>query len=38
MRYGKEYAVAALGSDAWGVERYYFPIPQGETDANTALQ
>ena len=38
MRYGKEYAVAALGSDAWGAERYYFPIPQGETDANTALQ
>ena len=38
MRYGKEYAVAALGQDAWGAERYYFPIPQGETDANSALE
>ena len=38
MRYGKDYAVAALGSGAWGAERYYFPIPQGETDANSALQ
>jgi len=38
MRYGKEYAVAALGTDAWGTERYYFPIPQSETDANRALK
>ena len=37
MRYGKEYAVTALGPNAWGSERYYFPIPQGETDANHAL-
>ena len=38
MRYGKEYAVAALGADAWPSDRYYFPIPQGETDANNALK
>ena len=38
MRYGKEYAVAALGESAWPSDRYYFPIPQGETDANAALK
>lgn len=38
MRYGKEYAVAALGDAAWPSGRYYFPIPQGETDANSALK
>ena len=38
MRYGKEYAVAALGAEAWPSDRYYFPIPQGETDANSALK
>ena len=38
MRYGKEYAVAALGAAAWPQDRYYFPIPQGETDANSALK
>ena len=38
MRYGKEYAVAAIGEAAWGAERYYFPIPQSETDANAALK
>ena len=38
MRYGKDYAVAALGEAAWPSERYYFPIPQGETDANAALK
>lgn len=38
MRYGKEYAVAALGTGAWSAERYYFPIPQSETDANAALK
>lgn len=37
MRYGREYAVAALGAAAWPGSRYYFPIPQGETDANSAL-
>jgi len=37
MRYGKEYAVAAIGPAAWPGSRYYFPIPQGETDANAAL-
>ncbi|MBO4447792.1 MAG: RagB/SusD family nutrient uptake outer membrane protein [Bacteroidales bacterium] len=38
MRYGRAYAVAALGSAAWPSDRYYFPIPQGETDANAALK
>ncbi|MBR1573836.1 MAG: RagB/SusD family nutrient uptake outer membrane protein [Bacteroidales bacterium] len=38
MRYGKDYAVSALGAAAWPADRYYFPIPQGETDANTALK
>ena len=38
MRYGKEYAVAALGTGAWSAERYYFPIPQSEKDANAALK
>ena len=38
MRYGKEYAVAAIGESAWGADRYYFPIPQSETDANAALK
>lgn len=38
MRYGQAYATAALGAGAWPSDRYYFPIPQGETDANTALK
>ena len=38
MRYGKEYATTALGAAAWPSDRYYFPIPQGETDANAALK
>lgn len=38
MRYGQEYAVAALGADAWPSGRYYYPIPQAETDANNALK
>ena len=38
MRYGKDYAVAALGAAAWPSDRYYFPIPQGEKDANAALK
>ena len=38
MRYGKNYAVEALGSAAWPADRYYFPIPQSETDANAALK
>lgn len=37
MRYGKDYAVAALGDKAWPSDRYYFPIPQSETDANAAF-
>lgn len=38
MRYGKEYAVAAIGAAAWPSDRYYFPIPQGEKDANAAYK
>lgn len=38
MRYGRDYAVAAIGAAAWPSDRYYFPIPQGETDANAALK
>ena len=38
MRYGRDYAVAALGASCWPSDRYYFPIPQGETDANAALK
>ena len=38
MRYGKDYAVAALGSACWPSDRYYFPIPQSETEANAALK
>lgn len=38
MRYGQAYATAALGAAAWPADRYYFPIPQGETDANAALK
>lgn len=39
MRYGKDYAQKALGSDFhWQEPRFYYPIPQAETDANSALQ
>ena len=38
MRWGKETAEAALGSDfKWVEPRFYFPIPQMEIDANQAL-
>ena len=38
MRYGKEYAEKALGSDLkWQEPRFFYPIPQAETDANAAL-
>jgi len=38
MRWGKEAAEAALGSDfKWKEPRFYFPIPQLELDANQAL-
>lgn len=39
MRWGKETAEAALGSDfKWAEPRFYFPIPQSELDTNKALQ
>lgn len=39
MRWGKEAATQALGSDfTWSEPRFYFPIPQTETDSNLALQ
>ncbi len=39
MRWGKETAEAALGSDfLWKEPRFYFPIPQSELDTNQALQ
>ncbi len=39
MRWGKETAEAALGSDfTWNSPRFYFPIPQSELDTNQALQ
>ncbi|MGN1220930.1 MAG: RagB/SusD family nutrient uptake outer membrane protein [Candidatus Cryptobacteroides sp.] len=38
MRYGKEYATAALPELPWGAERFYFPLPQSETDINTSIK
>ena len=38
MRYGRDYAVGALGAKAWEDGRFYFPLPQAETDANHALK
>jgi len=39
MRWGKDVATAALGSNfTWQEPRYYFPIPLIEKDANKALQ
>lgn len=39
MRYGKTYAQLCLGEDIkWEGERYYFPIPQAEIDANSKLR
>ncbi len=38
MRYGKDYAKAVLPELPWESERYYFPLPQSETDINTSIQ
>lgn len=39
MRYGKEYAESVLGdSFKWSEPRFYYPIPQSETETNKALQ
>lgn len=38
MRYGKEYAKSALPDLPWGSERYYYPLPQSETDINNAIK
>ncbi len=37
MRYGKEYATAVLPDLPWGAYRFYFPLPQSETDINTSI-
>lgn len=41
MRWGRDIAVAALGQDIaakWtGTERFYFPLPTGETDSNEGV-
>ncbi len=39
MRWGKEVATDALGPNfKWTEPRYYFPLPQAELDANTAIK
>lgn len=39
MRWGKEAAIEALGSDfPWSEPRFYFPLPQTEIDSNLALK
>lgn len=39
MRYGQSYAESVLGSTfKWTSPRFYFPIPQTELDANTAIK
>lgn len=38
MRWGKEAATEALGPDfRWEEPRYYFPLPQTETDSNSGI-
>ena len=38
MRYGKEYSESVLGeSFKWSEPRFYYPIPQSETETNKAL-
>ena len=38
MRYGKEYAESVLGTSfKWTEPRFYYPIPQSETETNKAL-
>lgn len=41
MRWGKEIAVEALGSEIevqWRGDRFYYPIPQGELDTNKGIK
>lgn len=39
MRWGQEAAENALGADfPWESPRFYFPIPQAETDSNTGIR
>lgn len=38
MRYGKQYATSVLPSLPWDSDRYYYPLPQSETDINTAIK
>lgn len=39
MRYGKAYAESVLGDQfKWSEPRFYYPLPQAETDANNSLK
>jgi hypothetical protein len=40
MRYGKDYALAALASEGltWQEARFYFPVPQSERDSNSGIE
>jgi starch-binding outer membrane protein, SusD/RagB family len=38
MRYGKQYAKSVLPDLPWDTDRYYFPLPQSETDINNAIK
>ena len=37
MRYGKDYAKSVLPELPWESERFYFPLPQSETDINSSI-
>ncbi len=38
MRYGKEYAKSVLSNIPWESDRYYYPLPQAETDINNSIK
>lgn len=37
IRYGKEYTKSVLPDFPWDSDRYYYPLPQAETDVNTSI-
>lgn len=37
IRYGKEYTKRVLPDFPWDSARYYYPLPQAETDVNTSI-